>query len=54
MRRTLAFFGIWALAFPGAGRFVGEFKDGEAWNGTERNKAGKVLATLKEGARTEE
>ena len=34
-------------------KFVGEFRDGNPWNGTEYDKNGNEVATYSEGIRTE-
>ena len=40
--------GTWVL--PDKTKYVGEFKDGKPWNGTEHDKDGKITATYSEGA----
>ena len=36
------------------GKYVGEWKDNDLWNGAEYDKYGKVVATWSEGVEKEE
>ena len=40
--------GTWVL--PDKTKYVGQFKDGKPWNGTEHDKDGKITATYSKGA----
>ena len=42
--------GTWT--HPNGEKYVGEFKDGKPWNGTEHDKDGKITATYSEGILT--
>ena len=35
--------GLGILIYPSGGKYVGEWKDGEIWNGTYNNKKGYIL-----------
>ena len=44
--------GTWA--HPLGARYVGEFKDGKPWNGTEHDKDGNVIEEFVKGVKTQE
>ena len=44
--------GLGILIYPSGGKYVGEWKDGEIWNGTYNNKKGYILIKWVNGKRT--
>ena len=39
------------MTFPEGQKYVGEFKDGERWNGTEYDKDGKIIKEYVNGVK---
>ena len=41
--------GLGILIYPSGGKYVGEWKDGEIWNGTEYDKDGNIIGKFVNG-----